>query len=265
MRIDIAGVQVDNITKQETLHKISEFVRSGQPHLIVTTYSEFIVEAQENEKYRQVLNNADLSLPDGVGILWAAKYLSLKRKNILTWLSSLASIVLAPQATRSVIKEQVTGSRMIWDIAKLAEDNNFSLAMVGGWDGVAEQAASKLKQKHPNLKINLAFCPKAFDGSTVEKIKQSNSDILLIAYSPPKQEIWLSENLSRLNVKVAMGLGGTFDYVSGKKSPAPAWMGKLGLEWLWRLITQPYRIKRMWRAIPIFSYIIYMYRNEITH
>jgi N-acetylglucosaminyldiphosphoundecaprenol N-acetyl-beta-D-mannosaminyltransferase len=265
MRIDIAGVQVDAITKDETLERIGEYVRSGQPHHLVTTYSEFIVEAQANPAYREVLNGAALSLPDGVGILWAAKFLSMPRREpiivFLNWLGSLASIVLSPQSVRTVIKEQVSGSRLIWDIAELAQKNNYSLALVGGNDSVAAQAAYELKGRFPGLRVNLAISGGyPFDEKTVSEIAHSQSDILLVAYQPPKQEMWLAENLKELNVKVAMGLGGTFDYLSGKKSPAPEWMHKIGLEWLWRLITQPHRIKRMWRAIPVFSLIILKYK-----
>jgi N-acetylglucosaminyldiphosphoundecaprenol N-acetyl-beta-D-mannosaminyltransferase len=264
MRIDIAGVGVDDITVSETLERIKSYVRSGTPHYIVTTYSEFIVEAQENDSYREVLNRADLSVPDGIGVIWAAKFLSLpKRDPIITslnWLGTLCSIILAPQSLRSVIREQVTGSRLIWDIARIAAENNCSLALVGGFDGVAEKSAEVLRQRHPNLRVSLAYGPAEFSDDVVRKISESNSDILLIAYQPPKQEIWIADNLQKLSVKVAIGLGGTFDYLSGLRSPAPDWMHKMGLEWLWRLITQPWRIKRMWRALVAFSLIILRYK-----
>lgn len=264
MKLDIAGLQVDNITVEETLNKISEFVKSGQPHYIVTAYSEFVVEADRHHYYRDVLNRADLSVPDGIGILWAAKFLSLPKKDpviiFFNWLGTLASIVLAPQSLRTVVKEQVTGSRLIYNIAELAQKNNFSLALVGGWDGVAEKSAIVLKERYPGLKINLAYCPPAFDGAAVQKIAASNSDILMIAYQPPRQEIWLAENMAQLNVKVGIGLGGTFDYLAGKRQPAPHWIHYMGLEWLWRLITQPWRWKRMWNALPVFSWLVLQYK-----
>lgn len=266
MRIDIAGVMVDNITTSETLDKIREFVGSGQPHHIVTTYSEFIVEAQTNSRFREVINQSALSLPDGVGVIWAAKFLAEPKQDLfltyLSWLGSLGSIILAPSTINTVIKEKVSGSKLVWDIAQLAEKNNFSLALVGGLDGVAGKAAAKLKEKFPNLKINLAVSDMQFNGEMVQRIAASNSDILLIAYQPPKQEIWLADNLQNLNVKVAMGLGGTFDYLAGKREPAPEWMIKIGLEWFWRLITQPQRLGRMWKAIPVFSWIILNHKTR---
>jgi N-acetylglucosaminyldiphosphoundecaprenol N-acetyl-beta-D-mannosaminyltransferase len=239
-------------------------VFSGTPHYIVTTYSEFVVEANKNPKYREVLNNAHLSVPDGIGLVWAAKFLSTPKQDpILTffnWLGSLASIVLAPQSLRTVIKGQVTGSRLIWDIAKLASEKNFTIALFGGLDGVAEKTKIKLQEKFPNLKINLAVSDQAFDEQAVGQISASNSDILLIAYQPPKQEIWIAENLGKLNVKVAIGLGGTFDYVSGKTAMASDTMHFMGLEWFWRLINQPSRIKRIWRAVAEFSWLIFKYK-----
>jgi N-acetylglucosaminyldiphosphoundecaprenol N-acetyl-beta-D-mannosaminyltransferase len=94
----------------------------------------------------------------------------------------------------------------------------------------------------------------------IKEINDSNSDILLIAYSPPKQEQWLYENIQKLNVKMAMGLGGTFDYIAGKQVLPPNFMHQMGLEWLWRLITQPWRIKRIWNAVPVFIWKIYKYK-----
>ncbi|MBI4363681.1 MAG: WecB/TagA/CpsF family glycosyltransferase [Candidatus Doudnabacteria bacterium] len=260
MKVDIAGVFVDDMSKEETLEIIKEFVQSGKPHLIVTTYSEFVVFAQKDENYKKVLNSADLSLPDGIGILWAAKFLSLQPTtyNLLT---SLLAIIFNPKYIRSVIREQVTGSHLIWDIAGLASEKKYSLALVGGADSVAALTANELKKKFPDLKVNLVVSGNQFDEQLVGEIAVSNSDILLIAYSPPRQETWLSENLQKLNVKVAMGLGGTFDYIAKKRPKAPKIMHYMGLEWLWRLITQPYRVKRIWNAVPVFIFKVYKYKH----
>jgi N-acetylglucosaminyldiphosphoundecaprenol N-acetyl-beta-D-mannosaminyltransferase len=234
MKVDVAGVLVDNVTKDETIAKIDEFVQNGKPHHIVTVYSEFIVFSNRDSKYREILNEAALSLPDGMGVVWAANFL----------------------AGKTIITTKVSGSRLIWDIAKLAQESSYSLALVGGEDSVAAQSAYELKKKFPNLTINLALSGKPFNESTVQEIARSNSDILCVAYAPPKQEMWIAENLPKLNVKVAIGLGGTFDYLANKKIQAPDWISNVGLEWLWRLITQPYRIPRMWNAIVVFSYLV---------
>ncbi len=236
MKIDIAGVLVDNITNSESVKKIDEFVMSGRPHYIVTPYSEMIVFAQNDPRYRDILNHAALSLPDGIGILRAAKYLG------------------------SEIRERVTGRKLIYDIAKLSEAKGYSIAMVGGHDNVAQLAAAALKKQFPNLKINLAISDRPFDDKILAEINDSKSDILLIGYSPPKQEIWLAQNISKLGVKVGIGLGGTFDYLAGKRFTPPNLVHYMGLEWLWRLVTQPWRIGRMWNAVPVFIWTVYKYK-----
>ncbi|MBX4186684.1 MAG: WecB/TagA/CpsF family glycosyltransferase [Candidatus Doudnabacteria bacterium] len=258
---EIAGVRVDNISTGETIQKIQEFVRSGQAHYIVTPYSEMIVFALNDPKYKEVLNNADLSLPDGVGVVFGSRLFGTR------------------------IDHRVTGRLLVYDIAALAEANGYTLALVGGINNVAAQAAYNLKRKYPNLKINLALSGRPFDENIIQEINHSNSDILrpfdeniiqeinhsnsdilLLAYSPPKQEKWLAENLKNLNVKVAIGLGGTFDYLAGIRLPAPKFVHYVGLEWLWRLVTQPWRIKRIWNAVPVFVWKVLIYKmGQLTH
>ncbi|MGE5298165.1 MAG: HAD-IA family hydrolase [Acidobacteriaceae bacterium] len=273
-KIDVAGVNVDNITKQEALSKIESFVASGKPHLVTTVYSEFVVFARFNSEYRDALNSADLSLPDGVGILWAAKFLSLPLTFSSKFLKTLqavfqlkltlTSLIFYPSYCRTVIKEQISGSRFVWDIAGLCAKNNFSLGLVGGFDKVAEEAAKKLQEKFPQLKVSLALSGAKFDQSLVDRIKASSADILLIAYQPPQQELWLKQNLNKLNVKVAMGLGGTFDYLAGKRRASPPAFHALGLEWLWRLVTQPWRLKRMMNALPGFIFFVFRYKLSLN-
>jgi N-acetylglucosaminyldiphosphoundecaprenol N-acetyl-beta-D-mannosaminyltransferase len=238
MKVDVAGVLVDAITKDQAISKIDEFVKSNTSHYIVTTYSEFLVFAKHDPAYREVLNSADISLPDGKGIVYAANFL----------------------AGSQVLTEKISGSKLIWDIAKLAAQRNYSLALVGGEDNVAKQAYAKLLEKFPNLKVNIAQSDRPFDQSIVNDIASSNSDILCIAYAPPKQEKWIAENLQKLNVKVAIGLGGTFDYLAGKRREAPDSIANIGLEWFWRLLTQPWRIKRIWNAVVVAPLIILGYK-----
>ena len=270
MRIDIAGVGLDNHSKQQVLAEIKHILETGQRKYLVTVYSEFIVFASKDEGYRKVLNEAYLSLPDGIGILWAAKFLSLPAVGNkflkfvqVIWQAkySLLATLFWKKYISTVIREKVTGSKLIWDLAQLASENDYSLALVGGEDSVAAQTAYELKKIYPVLKVNLAMSGGiAFNDNTVAEIAASNSDILLIAYQPPKQEKWLAENLGKLNVKLAIGLGGTFDYVSGRRTPAPPLLYNLGLEWFWRLITQPWRWKRIWNAIPVFIWVVIKYK-----
>jgi N-acetylglucosaminyldiphosphoundecaprenol N-acetyl-beta-D-mannosaminyltransferase len=269
MKVNVAGVEIDNVNAREAIEKIDGFVKSGTAHYVVTPYSELIVFALNNPQYKNILNQASLALPDGIGILWAAKFLSLPITPypIASHIEAFVQVILTgiaiifePRYIRSVIRERVTGSRLIYDIAKLAEEKNYSLSLIGGSGNVAAQSAYELKKLYPNLNIKLALSDRSFDDQICREIKESNSDILLIAYSPPRQETWLNQNLSQLNVKVAMGLGGTFDYVAGKHPVAPNFAHAMGLEWLWRLVTQPSRWKRMWNAIPVFIWKIFLFK-----
>lgn len=264
IKIDIAGVLIDTLSKKEVLEKVYEIVQMNKRVYFVTPYSEMIVFACEDSKYKKVLNNADVAIPDGIGILWAAKYLSLPSKNFITSLWQIvytgALIVFKPEYVRTVIKERITGSRLIYDIAKLAVEKNFSISLVGGQGNVAAQSAYELKKLYPGLNVKLALSGKPFDETTIKEINESNSDILFIAYSPPKQEKWIADNIQKLNIKLAMGLGGTFDYLAGIRPIAPKFAHSMGLEWLWRLTTQPHRWKRMWNAVPVFIWKIYKYK-----
>jgi N-acetylglucosaminyldiphosphoundecaprenol N-acetyl-beta-D-mannosaminyltransferase len=264
MKHDIAGVFIDGIGKKEALEKILEFAKSGKQHLVATVYSEFIVFASKDKEYREILNSADLALPDGIGILWAAKYLSApnrsKARNFFELLITLSSLIFYPPYCRTVIGERVSGSELVYDLARLAEQNKLSLSLFGGYNDVAQKAAFNLKKLFPQLEIKLAVSDRPFDESAVDMISRANSDILLIACSPPKQEKWLFQNLKSLNVGVAMGLGGTFDYLAGIKTTPPKAAKILGLEWLFRLITQPWRIARIYNATFRFIGIIYSYK-----
>ena len=237
MKVDIAGVKVDNITKPEALAAIEGFIQSGSPHFIVTPYSEMIVFALRDSGYKEALNNADLALADGAGVVWAANYLSGVK-----------------------LKERITGRKFVYDLMALAQAKKYSVALVGGVDNVAAQAAYELKKIYPDLNIKLALSGRPFDDKVLQEINDSNSDILLIAYSPPKQEKWLYENYKKLNSKVAIGLGGTFDYLAGKRPTPPDFMHQAGLEWLWRLITQPWRVIRIWNAVPVFAWKVFKFK-----
>lgn len=267
MKTDVAGVLIDNLSKEQVLEKLLNSIKSGGAYA-VTPYSELILFAIQNPQYREILNGASISIADGIGVLWAAKFLSLQASNSVQIVGQLIYTLLAvlfnPKYIRSVIQARITGSRIVYDLAKLAAENNYSVALVGGEGGVAQKAADKLQALNPSLKINLAISDMPFDNHLVEKISTSNSDILLIAYSPPKQETWLAQNIQRLNIRLGIGLGGTFDYLAAKRSPAPEIMHYMGLEWFWRLITQPHRWRRMWNAVPVFIWEIFRYKiNKI--
>ena len=264
--IDVCGLKIDPVTKQEFLNLVSDCLRRNEKKSaqVSTVYSEFVVFAQNNQEFKDSVNSSYLSVADGIGIVWASDFLSraaaTKLRVTMDFFASIFSLLFNRKKIFSLIKERLTGRLLIYDLASLASREGYSLALVGGRGGVAENTAQVLKSKYPDLKINMALSDCRFDDDLVRKIYASNSDILLIAYQPPMQEIWLNQNAVKLNVNLSMGLGGTFDYLAGKAKVPPRLVHKLGLEWLWRLITQPARAKRIWNATYVFLKTTYIYK-----
>lgn len=238
MKQDILGVKINSITTKEALEVVKQCVVFPRLNYFVTPNPEFVVRAQKDEKFKEILNNATLALPDGFGLMLAAKY--LKRP----------------------LDRRITGIDFIWKMAELAEQENYSIYLYGAGSGVAKKAADKLKKKHPDLKILGAESgyrgkEELSDKQVLEDIKQKKPHILLVALGAPKQEKWIDENLKDLpGVRLAMGVGGAFDYISGRVRRAPKIVRRLGLEWLVRLIRQPWRIIRIYTATIHFAYLV---------
>lgn len=245
MQVNILGVKIDNLTKPEVLQKISEFLQSEKQHQIVTVNPEFIIAAQHDDEFRAILNKADLSVADGVGIKFAAKKFGQK------------------------LKERITGMDLIDEIAKIAEQKNKSIYLLGAKGKVPEKTVIKLLEKYPGLKIagyetgyRHAWW-KFKDEKLVEHIRRSKADILFVAFHFPRQDKWIYHNLPKMpSVKLAMGVGGSFDYISGHIKRAPKWMRDIGLEWLYRLIRQPWRLPRIMTAVVKFSWAVIRAKKE---
>ncbi|HYV33363.1 MAG TPA: WecB/TagA/CpsF family glycosyltransferase, partial [Candidatus Limnocylindria bacterium] len=148
---------------------------------------------------------------------------------------------------KSALPEKIVGADLVWDLAKMASENNLSIFLLGGFGNTPELAKQKLISQFPNLSISVSN-KNPDNASVVEDINRTSSDILFVAYGPIKQEKWIADNLASLDIKLAVGVGGSFDYIAGTKSAPPKFIRYAGLEWLWRLITQPYRLKRIINA-----------------
>lgn len=226
-RVQILGMPVDRITTDGWMNQLAGWIKAGdRAHQVCTINPEFIMIAQNDPIFRVILQRADLCIPDGVGLLWAARVLG------------------------KPLIERVTGSDGTIRIAKEAAHHGWRLFFLGAAPGIAEQAARKLREQFPELQIVGTYAgspsPEEED-SIVERVNASDADILLVAYGAPKQDKWIARNLPRLQVSMAMGVGGSFDFIAGAVPRAPLWMREYGLEWLYRLIKQPWRIKRMLR------------------
>ena len=234
--IHILGVRVDNVTMEEALAHIAAFVTTGTPHQVVTVNPEFVMTAQRLPAFRAVLNRADLALPDGVGLLWAARRLG------------------------TPLQERVAGSDLVPLLAQQAAQHGHRLFLLGAAPGVAERAAQQLAAMAPGVPIvgTYAGSPRSEEeDEIVQRVRAARPHILLVAYGAPQQDLWIARNLQRLEVPVAMGVGGAFDFLAGVVPRAPRWIRERGFEWLYRLLCQPWRWRRQ-LAIPQFMWHVWL-------
>lgn len=267
MKINILGVKIDNLTKRQVAKEIEEYLETEKTRYIVTPYSEFIVKARDDQSFREILNSADIAVPDGMGIIWAGGILYESRLDNLGLLSKIFKIIfggllimLLPKRFKSIFPEKISGADLIWNISEIAENNNKTIFLLGGWDNTPGKAAAALKSRYPNLNIvgTYAGSPEPSEEKDIlEIVKKTKPDILLVAFGPVKQEKWIARNIVKMPfLKLAAGLGGTFDYLAKKRILAPTFLRERGLEWLFRLFTQPQRIGRIGKAIPKFAYLV---------
>jgi len=260
--IKVMNVRFNNVTIDESIDIIFEYINKSKKGYICTPNPEMLLKTQKNAVFLNILNNSLLNIADGIGILWAS-YNIEKHNSKFKALLNLPLVALYPQKFRTVLKERVTGTDLLQKICEKAESHPYKIFLLGAGPKVAEITKEKLLAHSPSLNI-VGF----FEGSPddkdkeeiIKKINSSEADILFVAFGAPKQEVWISDNLKTLKtVKIAIGIGGAFDFVSGKKKRAPLWMQKTGLEWLYRLIQEPSRIKRIYNATIKFPIQIIKY------
>ena len=224
IKVYLLGVKIENVTMNETLQKIEGFLMDGRQHYIVTPNPEFLVLAQKNEEFKKILNESDLAIADGIGIVWASRFLG------------------------EPLKERVSGVDLIQDLR--FKNKDLRAFLLGGRHGVAGKIASQW----PAV---VGFSEETDSVEVLARIRECQPDILLVALGAPKQEKWIAENLKKLpSVKVAIGVGGAFDMILGRIRRAPRLMQKIGLEWLWRLILEPKRLSRIIKAVIIFPFLV---------
>lgn len=235
----VLGVRVDAVTFDQVLGCIEAFIADGGPHQIVTVNPEFVMAAQSDTEFRRVINTSSLALPDGVGVWWASRRLG------------------------QPFSERIPGVDLVERLADLSAQQGYRLFFLGAMPGVAAQTVDVLGSRYPGLSVvgTYAGSPRAEEEETiVERVTEARPDILFVAYGAPAQDQWIARNLNRLGVPVCLGVGGSFDYIAGVRPRAPRWLRSLGLEWLHRLITQPWRWRRM-LALPRFVWEVFWSRD----
>ncbi len=264
-RITILNIPFDRTGELEALGLIVRAANNAHNKtiFIATPNPEMVLSARKNQKFKEILNNTDLNIPDGIGILWAADYLKKTANNkskvikVLKGLIGMLKIMIRPSSF-TVLPERVTGTDMMELICKNIADSR-KIYLLGGTPGIANKTASILKKKwHTNIVgTNSGSADESAEDEIVKDINRSRADILFVAFGAPKQELWIARNLEKFqSVKVVIGIGGAFDFISGNIKRAPSIMRKLGIEWLYRLILQPSRIKRIINATIVFPLTI---------
>ena len=212
------------------LAEIERLIDRGGPHLVVTVNPEFVMRAQRDSEFARVLASADLSLPDGNGVVWAARRQGCD------------------------VRAPVAGVDLVEPLAVMCAARRLRLFLLGAAPGVAAELASQLREAHEGLEVNAHSGGPGpeHDTETLHRIHDHHADVLLVAFGAPAQEMWIDRLKNRLGVSVAIGVGGAFDYLTGRVTRAPVWMRRARLEWLARLVRQPWRIRRM-AVLPVYA------------
>lgn len=240
-RIFLLGVPLDAVTFPQGLERIRGMLESGVQCHVMTPNSEMLVEATRNPDFLAVLRHTALNLPDSIGLLWMA------------WL------------TGQKIPERVAGVDLVSQLC-MRLNANVRVFLLGGGVGVGGRAAEFLQTRNASLNIVGVHAGSPRDENAEDILRCVNAakpHLLLVAFGAPKQDLWIAKYLSRMpSVRVAMGVGGTFDYFAGVQKRAPVVFRRVGMEWLWRLIREPKRFMRIWNAVVVFPWLVVRYRKR---
>ncbi|MFC1651812.1 WecB/TagA/CpsF family glycosyltransferase [Patescibacteria group bacterium] len=271
-RISLLDLPVDCLTFKETIQRVDQLLRTPGLKWGVTLNPEISIFAQFDSELKEVIQKSNLVTADGIALQWAASY--LKDRSSCNWIATLFTGVkfyLSKKYRRKIIPERVTGVDLIRFLFALCAKRGYRVFLLGGKKGVAEELKEKLQDKYPKIQIvgatdgfeidlddgELEIEEKERENRVISEIKKTKPHLLLVAFGPPKQERWIYQNQNKLkDVKLAMGIGGTFDFLTGHAKRAPKIIQKIGIEYIWRLFTQPKRFKRMIATMPKFIRLI---------
>nr|WP_294680944.1 WecB/TagA/CpsF family glycosyltransferase [uncultured Anaerotignum sp.] len=236
----ILGVPFDAVTMQEAVARAKALLHEGGQHFICTPNPEIVMEAGADAELMSILQEADLVVPDGIGVVWASKYSEIR------------------------LRERVAGYDLTQNLMAELAVSGETFYFFGGAPGVAATAARKMMKKYPGLQVvgvHNGYFDEKEEKKIIQDIKKKAPSVLLVGLGAPKQEKWIYENIRLVGAKVAIGVGGSFDVMAGNVKRAPRIFQKLGLEWFHRLITQPTRWRRMLR-LPKFVWAVLRNRGH---
>jgi N-acetylglucosaminyldiphosphoundecaprenol N-acetyl-beta-D-mannosaminyltransferase len=247
----ILKIKITGTSKMGVIDFVTAKLKAKQKFFIVTPNPEILVEAQKNPSFASALNSADLSLPDGVGLVLAAKVFGLK--NI----------------------QRIAGRQMMLKLLEFADHKKLHVFFLGSTKLIIKSALHQAKINYPNIKIMTHSGPQldktALPVSEIDRkieidaVNQINSfkpDLLFVAFGAPKQELWLAKHLAHLKIGGVMVVGGSLDYFAGAKRLPPSWLSSFGFEWLWRLFQEKGHFKRVFTAVVIFPF--YVIKEKLT-
>jgi N-acetylglucosaminyldiphosphoundecaprenol N-acetyl-beta-D-mannosaminyltransferase len=239
----ILDVAVHCVDFAQTIDQITTWIESPVAgalcRQVCTVNPEFIIDAHRDPAFANVLRRADLRVPDGVGVLWAARRNGVR------------------------LAERVTGSDGIYRLCEQAARRGWRVYFLGAAAGVAERAAWALQQRYPTLNVSGVYSgsPAEQEWPVIQqRLAEAQPDLLFVAYGHPRQDLWIDRHRHHLPARVAIGVGGAFDFVAGVRQRAPAWLQRLGLEWLHRLLHEPWRWRRMVK-LPQFVALVLIGRS----
>jgi N-acetylglucosaminyldiphosphoundecaprenol N-acetyl-beta-D-mannosaminyltransferase len=237
----IAGIPIASFTEDETVTRIDELISLGGPHYGAVVNAAKLVAAERDPELKRALVDADLVTADGMSVVWAARLLG------------------------KPLRQRVTGIDLFERLLAHAEEQGLSVYFLGAHEDSVRGTVEFSKRRHPSLRIagyHNGYFEESENGSICNEIMRSCADLLFVAMGSPKQELWIASNILTTGVRFALGVGGSFDHLSGKVRRAPGWMQKSGLEWLHRFLQEP---TRLWRRYLIGNseFIILIVRQLI--
>jgi N-acetylglucosaminyldiphosphoundecaprenol N-acetyl-beta-D-mannosaminyltransferase len=230
----LLGARIDALTMEETVERVSGFIKSGRPHRILTLNPEYLYRAQFDGGMMRLITRSDLVTPDGVGIVWACRVAGYP------------------------VKERITGIDLMQRLVKRAAACGWRVYLLGASPGVAEKTAEKLCCSYPGLQIagtHHGYFREDEAGLVAEAVREAGPDLVFVALGAPRQELWIDRYLESTGAAAAMGVGGSFDVIAGKVRRAPAWVRRLHLEWFSRLLQEPSRWRRQ-LILPCFACMV---------
>lgn len=222
-RIEMMGCLIDNLNMEETLQKVEAFIASGQPHQHVVVNVDKLVKARHSPDLRRIINECALINADGMPVVWASRLLG------------------------KPLKERVAGVDLFERLMQRSAEKGWRVFLLGAREEVVADVKQIYERKYPGIVVagyRNGYWTEAEEDSVVAQIADAKADILFVAISSPKKELFLGRHQARLKIPFAMGVGGTFDVATGRVKRAPVWMQKAGLEWFHRFLQEPRRMFR---------------------